>query len=52
MKRRFINGIGFGIDGYCCEVGDQLKAKSDKPVNYASIAIKGLLFHYKKLIQL
>ena len=49
MKRRFINGIGFGIDGYCCEVGDQLKAKSDKPVNYASIAIKGLLFHYKKL---
>ena len=46
-KTRFINGIGFGIDGYCCEVGDQMKAKSDKPVNYTSIAIKGLLFHYK-----
>ena len=43
----FINGIGFGIDGYCCEVGDALKAKSDKPVNYALIAIKGLLFHFK-----
>ena len=45
---RFINGVGFGIDGYCCEVGDQLRAKNDgKPINYAGIAIKGLLFHYK-----
>lgn len=43
----FINGIGYGVDGYCCEVGDALKAKSDKPVNYTAIAIKGLLFHYK-----
>lgn len=46
-KCRFINGIGYGIDGYCCEVGDKLKKKSDKPVNYAGIAIKGLLFHFK-----
>lgn len=45
---RFIDGIGFGIDGYCCEKGDELQAKSDKPVNYSSIAIKGLLFHYKR----
>ena len=44
---KFINGVGFGIDGYCCEVGDRLHAESDKPVNYTSIAIKGLLFHYK-----
>ena len=43
----FINGIGYGIDGYCCEVGDAQRATSDKPVNYTSIAIKGLLFHYK-----
>ena len=43
---KFINGVGYGIDGYCCEVGDALKAKSDKPVNYTAIAIKGLLFHY------
>ena len=43
----FINGIGFGIDGYCCEEGDRLQAKSDKPVNYTAIAIKGLLFKYK-----
>ena len=24
-----------------------MRQKSDKPINYASIAIKGLLFHYK-----
>lgn len=47
MTRKFINGIGFGIDGYCCEVGDALKEKSDKPINYTGIAIKGLLFHFK-----
>lgn len=43
----FLNGVGYGIDGYCCEVGDELRGKSDKPVNYTAIAIKGLLFGYK-----
>lgn len=43
---KFINGVGFGIDGYCCEVGDNLKA-AGKKVNYTSIAVKGLLFHFK-----
>jgi len=43
----FLNGVGFGIDGYCCEVGDELRAKSDKPINYTAIAIKGLLFYFK-----
>lgn len=43
---KFINGVGFGIDGYCCEVGDRLKAQKKK-VNYTGIAIKGLLFHFK-----
>lgn len=43
----FINGIGYGIDGYCCETADKLKEKTTKPINYTSIAIKGLLFHYK-----
>ena len=45
---KFIDGIGYGIDGYCCEEGDKLRLKSDKPVNYTSIAIKGLLFHFKR----
>lgn len=46
-KYRFINGVGYGIDGYCCEVGDKLKMNTDKKINYTSIAIKGMLFHYK-----
>ena len=46
-KYYFINGIGYGIDGYCCEKGDEIRAYSDKPINYTSIAAKGLLFHYK-----
>lgn len=46
-KCRFINGVGYSIDGYCCEVGDKLKKIPGKKVNYTSIAIKGLLFHYK-----
>ncbi len=46
---RFINGVGYGIDGYCCEVGDKERAKGgDKPINYTAIAIKGLLFHFKR----
>ena len=44
---KFINGVGYGIDGYCCEVGDAQKAAGNTDVNYTSIAIKGLLFHYK-----
>lgn len=46
-RRRFLNNVGFGIDGYCTEVGDELQKQSDKPVNYAGIAIKGVLggFH-------
>ena len=43
---RVLNGVGYGIDGYCCQVGDALRGKSDKPVNYTAIAIKGLLFHF------
>ena len=46
-KYLFLNGVGYGIDGYCCEVGDKLRETSDKPVSYAGIAIRGLLFHYK-----
>ena len=43
---KFINGVGYGIDGYCCEVGDKLKSEAKQP-NYTTIAIKGLLFHFK-----
>ena len=43
----FINGIGYGIDGYCCEEADKQRAVSNKPVNYSGIAIKGVLGKFK-----
>ena len=43
----FLNNVGFGIDGYCCEVGDAMKARGETDINYSAIAIKGLLFHFK-----
>ena len=42
----FLNGIGYGIDGYCCEEGDRQRSLSDRPINYTAIAIKGLLFKF------
>lgn len=44
--RKFINGIGYGLDGMCCQIGDELKAKSAKKVNYTSIALKQVLYAY------
>ena len=44
---RFINNVGFGIDGYCCEVGDEMRAAGKTDIDYTMIAIKGLLFHFK-----
>ena len=46
-ERVFMNGVGYGIDGYCCEEGDRLREVADKAVDYTAIAIKGLLFYYK-----
>ena len=48
MEKLFINNMGFGIDGYCCEVADQIKAKSpQEKIDYTGIAVKGLLFHFQ-----
>lgn len=47
VTRRFINGVGYGIDGYCCEEGDALREKGKANINYTAIAIKGLLFHFR-----
>ena len=48
-KYKFLNNVGFGIDGYCCEEGDKKRAAGKQKINYTSIAIKGLLFGYKKV---
>lgn len=48
LEKLFINNMGFGIDGYCCEVADQIKAKNpQEKIDYSGIAVKGLLFHFK-----
>ena len=46
IKKKFINGIGYGIDGYCCEEGDKQRANSSRHVNYTMIALKGLVYDY------
>ncbi len=45
--RRFVNGIGFGIDGMVCEVADRMIAKGKKNVNYALLSIRLLIHGYK-----
>ncbi len=44
---RFLNGVGYGIDGYCCAVGDKKRESTTRPVNYTAIAIEGLLYGYR-----
>ncbi len=45
---KFINGVGYGIDGYCCEEGDRIRSeRPGEKVDYTAIAIKGLLVKYK-----
>ena len=46
-KYYFQNGIGIGLDGYCCEVGEQSRGRSTRPINYTKIAIEGILLHFK-----
>lgn len=46
-RYRFLNGVGFGLDGYCCQAGDEERKTTGKKINYAAIAVKGLLFQYK-----
>lgn len=45
-ETRYLNGIGYGIDGMVCVVADAMKAKGKKKINYTSIAIKLLLTKY------
>lgn len=46
-KYRYINDAGFGVDGYVCEEADRLRQNTNKSINYALIALKGLLFKFK-----
>lgn len=44
----FINGVGYGIDGFVCEEGDRIRRKTGKPIDYTCTAVKGLLYAYKR----
>lgn len=45
---KFLNGVGYGIDGYCCEEADKIRKKNPgKKINYTLIALKGLLGGFK-----
>lgn len=46
-KRLVVNGVGYGIDGYCCEEGERQREQGKEKINYTSIAITGLLFKYR-----
>lgn len=47
-KRRFINGVGLGIDGRVCVEVDKAKKKTNKKVSYTPVAAKLLAFGYKR----
>lgn len=42
----FINGVGYGVDGYCCKEVNRLKSQSKK-ASYTLIALKGFLYAYR-----
>ena len=46
VESKFVNGIGYGLDGMCCQIADDQIAKGKRKINYTGIAIKLLLFTY------
>lgn len=46
---RFLNGVGFGLDGYACEVVNAPTGRKKKSPSYALVAFKGLLWKFKPL---
>lgn len=47
QEYHFVNGIGFGIDGFVCEIAEKQKAAGKKKISYAGLSIKNLLHGYK-----
>ncbi|MCQ2554320.1 MAG: diacylglycerol kinase family protein [Clostridia bacterium] len=48
ISRKFINGIGGGLDGYCCVEADRMRREDPKKkFNYTALALKGILGAYK-----
>lgn len=47
-KRRFINGVGLGIDGRVCVEVEKAKQRTNKKVSYTPVAVKLLAYDYKR----
>lgn len=45
-KYRFLNGVGFGIDGDTCVKAEEMKAAGEKVINYGNITLGLLLGPY------
>ena len=43
---KFLNGVGFGVDGVCCEMADDMKAAGKKKIDYTALSIKLVLFKF------
>lgn len=46
---RFVNDCGFGMDSRVCELGEERKREKGERVNYVKLAIKTILFDYKRV---
>lgn len=46
-RYHFVNGIGYGLDGYSCEECNRIKEKTKKAANYALVAVKGLAYSFR-----
>jgi len=46
---KYINGVGFGIDGMVCVVSDKMKKEGKTKINYTTLSIKLLLTKFKKV---
>ncbi len=47
QSKVFLNGVGYGIDGYVCEQVAE-RRKQGKKADYTTAALKGLLYAYKR----
>ncbi len=46
-KKRFINGVGYGLDGFACAEVERIRRATGKIVKYTNVAIQGLLYRFK-----
>lgn len=46
-KKRFINGVGYGLDGFACAEVERIRRATGKIVKYTNVAIHGLLYRFK-----